>query len=135
MMMIERSIECADSNTNVWFLRQQLDRVFLGVGYGMDEVETVATQTLAEQLGISRADGDLRAHIAAVIARMMDRDMQGLFTMFYRLDIAEQKVRLVFDKFQPPDVPGALTTLIIDREVARRHSWLKHTADAEELAS
>ena len=33
---------------------------------------------------------------------------------------------------------GTLYVLLgdsIDREVARRHSWLKHTADAEELAS
>jgi hypothetical protein len=105
----------------------------LGVGYDMDEVETVATQALAEQLGVSGKDGDLRAQIARVIARMLDRDMQGLFTMFYRLDIAEAKVRQVFDESQTPDVPEALTTLVVDREIARQRSWLQHARTQKDL--
>lgn len=92
----------------------------------MDEVEPAAMKSLARQLGIEHADGALRAHICAVIARMLDRDMQGLFSMFYRLDIAETKVRQVFHELPPPLVPEVLADLIIEREIARRRSWLRH---------
>ena len=99
----------------------------------MDEVEPAAMQSLARQLGIDRTDGDLRAHICAVIARMLDRDMQGLFTMFYRLDIAESKVRQIFNQLPPPQVPEALTDLVVEREVARRRSWLQHQSRQKDL--
>jgi hypothetical protein len=99
----------------------------------MDELEIAATQALAKQFGVSRTDGDLRAQIAKVLAHMLDRDIQGLFTMFYRLDIGESKVRRVFDEVPPPDVPDALTTLVIEREVARRCSWLQHARRQKDL--
>ena len=63
----------------------------------------------------------------------LDRDAQGLFASFYRLDLGESKIRGVMDWNERPKAARLLAELSLER--AARKVWLRWTFGAVDSSS
>lgn len=78
-------------------------------------------KTLALQLmeGETKpAYSEMREALAAALLRLLDRDMNRLMQIFYRVDVSEAKVN---QAFQAPfsDIPLQLADLLIERQLQK----------------
>ena len=69
----------------------------------------------------------LRVFIYKNINYYLSNNLEHLMQIFYRLDLAEEKVRAVFFDETIKDVAEALTNLVLEREKRRREIWEKYS--------
>jgi hypothetical protein len=85
---------------------------------------------LAESDFIS--EEDLERALSAVIHRMIDRDLEKLFSILYRLDVNEQKVHAALRKNNDIAPHIAIAKLIIKRHKEKLESRLKYKQDKDD---
>ena len=54
-----------------------------------------------------------------IINYLIDRDIERLFWMLYRIDVSEKKVKSTLDYTGPDDAGRALAKLVLEREIKR----------------
>ena len=62
---------------------------------------------------------ELRQAVKRAIARLISDEFGRLASTMYQLDVDEQQVEAVFASNPAQDLPGALSTLVIDRLVQK----------------
>ena len=85
---------------------------------------------LAESDFIS--EEDLERALSAVIHRMIDHDLEKLFSILYRLDVNEQKVHAALRKNNDIAPHIAIAKLIIKRHKEKLESRLKYKQDKDD---
>jgi hypothetical protein len=85
---------------------------------------------LAESDFIS--EEDLERALSAVIHRMLDHDLEKLFSILYRLDVNEQKVHAALRKNNDIAPHIAIAKLIIKRHKEKLESRLKYKQDKDD---
>jgi hypothetical protein len=85
---------------------------------------------LAESDFIS--EEDLERALSVVIHRMIDRDLEKLFSILYRLDVNEQKVHAALRKNNDIAPHIAIAKLIIKRHKEKLESRLKYKQDKDD---
>jgi hypothetical protein len=85
---------------------------------------------LAESDFIS--EEDLERALSAVIHRMIDCDLEKLFSILYRLDVNEQKVHAALRKNNDIAPHIAIAKLIIKRHKEKLESRLKYKQDKDD---
>ena len=85
---------------------------------------------LAESDFIS--EEDLERALSAVIHRMIDHDLEKLFSILYRLDVNEQKVHTALRKNNDIAPHIAIAKLIIKRHKEKLESRLKYKPDKDD---
>jgi len=85
---------------------------------------------LAESDFIS--EEDLERALSAVIHRMIDHDLEKLFSILYRLDVNEQKVHAALRKNNDIAPHIAIAKLIIKRHKEKLESRLKYKQDEDD---
>jgi hypothetical protein len=78
------------------------------------------------------SEEDLEKALSSVIHRMIDHELEKLFSILYRLDINEQKVHAALRKNNdiPPHI--AIAKLIIKRHKEKLESRLKYKQDKDD---
>ena len=78
------------------------------------------------------SEEDLERALSAVIHRMIDHDLERLFSILYRLDVNEQKVHAALRKNNdiPPHI--AIAKLIIKRHKEKLETRLKYKQDKDD---
>jgi len=71
------------------------------------------------EAGESLSLDDVRAYLVDRIAALLDANPALLLSILYRIDVAERDVKEVFSDVAPPEMPGRLADLIIERQVQK----------------
>jgi hypothetical protein len=72
----------------------------------------------------------LREELKKVVSYLMDKDLNRLLNALYRIDVSEAKVKLVLSKEAPDQLSGALTDLIIARELQKIETRRKYSSNS-----
>ena len=78
------------------------------------------------------SEADLEKALAAVIHRMIDHNLEKLFSILYRLDINEQKVHAALKKNNDNAPHIAIAKLIIKRHKEKLESREKYRQDEDD---
>jgi hypothetical protein len=70
---------------------------------------------------------ELREKLEKIIAYLLDNDFERLLNAMYRLDIDEEKFKIVVSGLSGKSVSKEITELIIDREVRKLKTRAKYS--------
>ncbi|MBX9852381.1 MAG: hypothetical protein K2X86_11570 [Cytophagaceae bacterium] len=62
---------------------------------------------------------DLKEKLAHAISILLNRDMNRLLNIFYRMDLSEQKVNRIISESAPQEISSQLADLVIEREMQK----------------
>lgn len=85
---------------------------YLANNWGVDEIAEVNTNS-------EDAYQKLLDKIAWVIDYLIEKDIERLFWMLYRIDVSEKKVRETLDFQGPDNAAMALAELVLEREIEK----------------
>ena len=77
----------------------------------------------------SPAPADLEAvksYLTKVISYLLDKDMNRLLNIFYRIDLREDKVRTILTQAPVETIAAQLAELVIEREMEKVRTRLKY---------
>ena len=88
-------------------------RNYLSNNWGVDEIAEV------EVNDVDTGYEALVEKVEWMINYLIDKDIDRLFWMLYRIDVSEQKVRATLDYTGPDNAARSLAELVIEREVQK----------------
>jgi len=88
-------------------------RDFLSRNWSVDEIAQV------EVLDSHQGYEALLDKLTWIINYLIDRDIERLFWMLYRIDVSEKKVKSTLDYTGPDDAGRALAKLVLEREIQK----------------
>lgn len=68
----------------------------------------------------------IRTRLAALISILLDKDMNRLLTIFYRVDLREDKVRQIIAQAPVAEISIRLADLVIEREMEKVKTRIKY---------
>lgn len=78
------------------------------------------------QMFFSEDEETLKRKLAQFISYLLDKDMNRLLAIFYRIDLREDKVRNILTKSPVEEISSRLADLVIDREMQKVKTRLKY---------
>lgn len=69
---------------------------------------------------------ELKIKLAGIISYLLDKDMNRLLQIFYRIDLNEHQVALVLSQAPVAEIPTQLAELVIERELGKARTRLKY---------
>jgi len=64
--------------------------------------------------------------ITPLVAQMLDRDMETLLNALYRIDVSENKFKLLLSTEAPDKIAPSLSKLIVERELQKAITRVKY---------
>ena len=74
----------------------------------IEESSIVPSQEFTEQ--------ELIENLSKIIGYLLDRDLEKLMNILYRIDVSEQKVKEIFAHEEPGNLSMAIAELIVERQ-------------------
>lgn len=69
---------------------------------------------------------DVKKKLAAIIRYLIDKDINRLLTIFYRIDLEEEKVKQILAISPVGEISSRLAELVIQREMEKVKTRLKY---------
>jgi len=79
----------------------------------------VNTDTDINNLKKSADLNHIKNRIQDLIQRLLDNDLNGLMNLLYRIDISEQKFKIIVAKSPPKSIASQISDLIIERQLKK----------------
>jgi len=68
----------------------------------------------------------IKKKLTSVIQYLLDKDLNKLLNIFYRIDLDERKVKLILSASLPDYIASDLAELVIQRELQKAKTRLKY---------
>lgn len=81
---------------------------------------------LPEKEGEDISEMEVLQYLTVKINQMLDENTDLLFSTLYRLDVDEQKIKLVLQKSQGSAIGAGLARLVLDRQKQREATKRKY---------
>ncbi|HMX05762.1 MAG TPA: hypothetical protein PKE14_13900, partial [Chitinophagales bacterium] len=82
----------------------------------LQEVVSLGELEVSESRLTVKNEDDARTLLIEMIAFLIDHNFEKLLFILYRIDIDEQKVKLLLSKHLPDEAPVVIADLIIERQ-------------------
>lgn len=79
-----------------------------------------------DSLPVENSIDDLRNGLEKIIRYLLDKDFERLLLAMYRIDIAENKVKVILSTSEPDKISWELADLIIERELQKVETRRKY---------
>jgi hypothetical protein len=81
-----------------------------------EELIRLLNKELAIDLAGRTSYSELHAQLAAYINQLVKNDFEKLVTYLYRIDVNEQKLKLLLQQFPDEDAGNIIASLILERQ-------------------
>lgn len=104
----------------------------------MTDVKLEALQLAARSVGIEKlpgAENQFRTWIIERVNELLEKDFAALVSLLYRIDVPEEKLRMLLNKNSGQDAAVIITELIIERQlqkIASRKKFRDETSETDE---
>jgi hypothetical protein len=68
----------------------------------------------------------IKKKLTSILQYLLDKDLNKLLNIFYRIDLDERKVKLILSASNPDQIAGDLAELVIQRELQKATTRLKY---------
>lgn len=81
-----------------------------------DELIRILNDELSVEIAAQQSYAEIHAQLSAYINLLIKEDFDKLITYLYRIDVNEQKLKLLLQQNPNEDAGNIIATLIIDRQ-------------------
>lgn len=103
-----------------WIQRKKQSSTYMAesnnwINTTLQEVVSLGELEVSESRLTVKNEDDARTLLIEMIAFLIDHNFEKLLFILYRIDIDEQKVKLLLSKHLPDEAPVVIADLIIER--------------------
>lgn len=103
----------------------------------IDDVATLGELDISSSMRLPENASDALTSLTEMIAFLIDHNFEKLMWILYRIDVDEQKAKLLLSQHVPDEAPKLLAMLILQREEKKqqiREEFQRKATDEEDEA-